>query len=356
MSADIEKNKAFLRNIYRKGEFQGHGFCCLPAGTPIYELPHGDYTLSDRPVEEWIPWIARDYEKQVEMLEQTGHDDVPTARLMTGTHLYAHAFGSPIKVFEDSNPCALPFVTTAEEADGIQEPDIWSTPVLARVFELGRAVQAELGEDAYLGPCDVQSGFDTACLIWDKTHLYCALADPEGRAAVMRLVEKCARVLKESLMALREEFPNLSPCHCPSVWAPPEMPPWLSNDECGAVSTAMFEEFQLPELIELSRHFGGLGMHCCATAEHQFESFKKVPGFYAFNRCPADRGFDPILEHFGGPDAPVHVLAWIAESDIARLIRNAPEGTRFIFANMGCSVEACKQWLARMRELSPRTD
>jgi hypothetical protein len=134
------------------------------------------------------------------------------------------------------------------------------------------------------------------------------------------------------------------------------LPPWLSNDECGAVSNAMFEQYQLPELLDLSEHFGGLGMHCCAAAEHQFESFTKVPNFYAFNRVKADQGYGPILEHFAGPDAPVHVLAWVPEEQIEMLVREAREGTRFIFVLTDADAEQAKAWLARMRELSPRSD
>lgn len=103
------------------------------------------------------------------------------------------------------------------------------------------------------------------------------------------------------------------------------MGPWLSNDECGAFSAGMFEDFCLPELADLSQTFGGLGMHCCAKAEHQFESFKKIPHFYAFNRVATKGvGYAPLLDHFTGIEAPVHVLAWIAERDIEYLIRKAP--------------------------------
>lgn len=80
------------------------------------------------------------------------------------------------------------------------------------------------------------------------------------------------------------------------AWAPPEMGPWLSNDECGAFSTVMFEELCLPEFVDLAETFGGLGMHCCAGAEHQFESFRKIPGFYTFNRVAAQRGYASLAD------------------------------------------------------------
>jgi hypothetical protein len=223
-----------------------------------------------------------------------------------------------------------------------------------RIFEFAHAVQKELGKDVFLSPPDMQSGFDTAALIWEKTDFLCAMSDDTEKEAVKRLVAKCAALFKEFLIEFRKEFPNCSPCHCPSAWAPPEMGPWLSNDECGAFSTAMFEEFCLPELVDLSGTFGGLGMHCCADAEHQFESFRKIPNFYVFNRVAARRGYAPLLDYFAGDSAPIHVLAWISDEDIEYLIRNAPSGTRFIFVFSGSKDEDAKPWLDRMRALSPR--
>ncbi len=170
------------------------------------------------------------------------------------------------------------------------------------------------------------------------------------------MVTKCANLFKTFLIEFRKEFPNSSPGHCPAVWVPPTMGPWLSNDECGAFNNEMFEEFCLPELVDLAKTFGGLGMHCCADAEHQFESFNKIPNFYGFNRVQSKHGYDPILEHFGGPDAPVHVLAWVSDEDTEHLIKTAPEGTRFIFALLGAEPNEAKAWLHKMRALSPRTD
>jgi hypothetical protein len=355
MSGSFAANETFLRNLYEHGPFRGHGFVCAPKCVSIYEWPLYDYTLSDKPVDEWVPWVVENYRRQSRLTEQVGDDNVPCARLHTGTHLYAAAFGCKVHRFSDNNPCALPVVRAPEEADRLAEPAIWSSPTLYRTFELAEKVQRALGPDAYLGPADVQSGFDTASLIWNKEEFLVALLDEEQAPAVRRLVDKCARLLKTYLAEFRKAFPRCSSCHCPNVWSPPEMGPWLSNDECGSLSVELFESYCLPELVDLATTFGGLGMHCCADAEHQFPSFRKIPDFYAFNRVPAKRGFDPILGAFGGPAGPVHALAWIAEADIERLVRAAPEGTRFVFEYSNVTdVGEAKRWIDRMRKLSPR--
>jgi hypothetical protein len=134
--------------------------------------------------------------------------------------------------------------------------------------------------------------------------------------SVKTLSAKCASFFKNFISEFRKEFSNAVQCHCPDVWSPPQMGPWLSNDECGAFNVQMFEEFCLPELIDLSETFGGLGMHCCAEAEHQFDSFKKIPNFYAFNRVAGRLGYSTILDYFNDETSPVHGLAWLEDEDI----------------------------------------
>jgi len=352
----MRSNETFLRNIYEQGPLQGHGFCCQPAyDPPPCELGNGDYTTSALPVDRWVPTAVANYRKQLDMLEAMEHDGVPSAKLTTGTHIYAAAFGCDVHATDEDPPFALPVAHNAAEAERLAEPDIWQSPSLARVFELAERLQAELGRDAYLSPPDVQSGFDTACLVWNKEDLYCAMLMEDERDAVKRLVDKCARLLKTFLGELRREFPQMHPGHCPGTWVPPDMGIWLSNDECGAIGNETFEEFCLPELVDLADTFDGFGMHCCADAEHQFELFKRIPGFYAFNRVAARHGYQPILDHFGGPGNPVHVLAWVDPQETERLIREAPQGTRFIFEATGLELDEAKAWYAKMRELSPRT-
>ena len=118
----IEKNERFVRNIYKKGPFEGHAFICTPPALLICELPDNDYTLSDKPVENWVPWVVKHYDEWMRMAEELGDDSVPVAKLSTGTHIFAAAFGSPVNVYVDNNPCAVPFVTTAKEADRLEEP------------------------------------------------------------------------------------------------------------------------------------------------------------------------------------------------------------------------------------------
>ncbi|MBI4977617.1 MAG: hypothetical protein HZC28_09050 [Spirochaetes bacterium] len=356
MDKRSENNKAFLTNIYRKGPFTRHGFYAKPAEYGIAELPDGDYTLSDKPVTEWVPYFAENYRREIEMLESAGGDIVPQARASTATHIYAAAFGAKVHAYRgmNTNPAAMPFITNGEEADRLEEPDIWKSPTLYRIFEMNRALQRELGHDVPLGPPDLQSGFDIMSQIWDKTDLFCSMVLPDKKEAVHRLNEKCARLLKKVIAELRKEFPTMQVCHCPGAWTPPEMGPWLSNDECGEFGPDLFEEYCMPELVDLSTAFGGLGMHCCAKAEHQFENFMKIPNFYGFNRVASKntRGYKAMLEYFKDASAPVLVFGWLDDETTEWFIANAPEGVRCIFTQLGASSENAKRWLDRMTAVS----
>lgn len=347
-----EQNIAFLTGLYRKGPFTRHGYYAKPAEYGITDIPFGDYTLSDEPVEKWVPYFAENYRREVSMLENVGGDIVPQARASTATHIYAAAFGAPVHTYAgmNTNPAAMPFIRNGEEADALKTPDIWKSPTLYRIFEMNHAVQKELGKDIVLGPPDMQSGFDIMSQIWDKTDLFCSMMLPEAKGAVHRLNAKCSSLLTAFITELRREFPAMQTCHCPGAWSPPDMGPWLSNDECGEFGPDLFEEFCLPELIELSKAFGGLGMHCCAKAEHQFDGFKKIPNFYAFNRVASKntRGYKALLDHFNDDTAPVFVFGWLDDETTDWFIRHSPAGIRCIFTLLGASEEQAKSWLDRM--------
>jgi len=345
---NIERNKQLIAQIFA-GKADRPAILYRPLMVPLREV--GDFTLSGEPVKKWVPWVVENYRRQVESLERHGDDSVPVAKLATGTQIFANAFGCDVHYPPDSNPCAMPLAHDSADAEKVEVPDIWKTPCLYRVFELGHAVLRELGPEAALGPCDLQTGFDIAGLIWDKNDLFCAMAlEPE---AVRCLADKCALLLKTFLGELRREFPTMSPCHYPGHWVPPELGPWVSCDEVGSMSPEMFEEFCLPELNDLSEAFGGVAMHCCADAEHQFPGFNRVENFYAFNRVQSKRGYLPLLDHFTGPDAPVHCLGTLPVETVEALVTGAPAGTRFVLQHMGDKDDAvAAEWLARCREIA----
>ncbi len=240
MHSQEQRNRQFLTDLFA-GPFRGHAIIMDPERG---SAPHpGDYAVSDKPLQDWLPYILDDYTAQVRLLEKLDHDAVPFAHLTTGTGIFAAAFGCPIHIYPDSPAAARPIVFSPEEADALCMPSL-NAPTIARVFEMGELVRRQLGPQVPLGVPDIQSAFDIASLIWNKEDIYVALI--QNPDAVKRLVAKCQTLLKQFFDAFKRAFPECNLCHCPNAWAPPELGVWLSEDEAGSMSVQMFEEFCLP--------------------------------------------------------------------------------------------------------------
>lgn len=278
MASRLERNRKRLTEVFSRGETRHAVLIGHPP--PEGECPP-DYTTSRRPVREWVPHLLRDYERRVAWLDALDHDDVPYVCPATHTGVFAAAFGCPVHTFEGSNPAAGPIVRTPAEADGLRKPRL-DTPPLNRVFELADLLRERLGPDAPISVPDIQSPFDIAAIVWRKEDLYMAMRDaPE---AVQTLEAKCHALLEEFLTEFLKRHPAANLVHCPSVWAPNFLGCSLSEDEAGCMSSAMFARFCLPTLAALSQRFGGLFLHCCADADHQYPAFLSVPNLRSMNR------------------------------------------------------------------------
>lgn len=341
-----QENRRFLTDLFA-GQFPGHAIIMDPEPQP--SPGPGDYAVSELPQSVWLERILHDYEAQLALLERTQHDAVPYVRLITGTELFAAAFGCPVHIYADSPAAARPIVCSAEEADLLTEPSLTATP-LDRVFEMARQVRQRVGPDVAIGVPDIQSAYDIAALIWNKEDFF--IASVQEPAAVRRLVQKCQNLLMQFFKAFIAEFPECNLCHCPNAWAPPDLGVWLSEDEAGSLSVSMFEEFCLPHLNELSDTFGGLFMHCCATADHQYRSFKKIRRLRGLNRVFQAPGPKPAIDLFSGDT--VLMVAWTNEADVYKMLDMARPDTRFLF-NMGAQpISEAQRTYERLRARCPR--
>jgi len=341
MSA-VEQKKCFLSNMFTKAPIERHGFI-VSGGIRRRAWEIGDFATSEKPLNEFLPYVLETYRTSLEYFNLPGNDGIPITDLNYGTHIFAVAFGAkPFFPAGKNAPYAEALVRNAVEADKIKEPELENCRPLMRIIEMSKLVRDELGPDAVMGPPNLQTGFDVACILWDKTDLYCSMY--EAPDAVRCLAGKCARLVVKFLKELQRECPNS--CMNGYVWSP--LGPLVSNDECGNMSAEMFESFCLPELVALSKEFGSLAMHCCANAQHQFESFKKIPNFYAFNRVPTNVGWekDNALDVLGGPKGPVMIPGVGEVKELEIMLQKALPGTRFVFLKQGAtSLDEAKQWL-----------
>lgn len=344
----IQRNKRFLSDLFA-GPFRGHALIMnhetIPPPTDL-----GDFTLSEQPVHKWLDWAVGNYRASVERHLALDDDAVPFVNLHTNTGVFAAAFGCKVHVFENSPAAAMHCVTTAAEAGRLPIPDFQKAPTLARCFELAELVRRELGPTVPISTPDIQSPFDIAALIWKKEPLFMAMLDDPD--AVKRLVQKCHILLRDFLIAFKKEFSGCNLVHCPNAWAPADLGCSLSEDEAGSLSVEMFEEFCLPGLIDLSNTFGGLFMHCCATADHQYASFKKIPNLRGLNRVFQEPGPRPAIEAFSG--RTVLMMAWIPEQQVCDLLAMARPDTRFLFNMSAQPLDDARATYERLRARCPR--
>jgi hypothetical protein len=342
----IETNRRFLADLFA-GNVVGRALI-YDGPRPSHLKPGGDYAvLTDRPVDDWLAFYEEDYAWKRAQSRAFADDAVPYVNLCGTTGFFAAAFGCAFHSYaHGGNPVARPLVTTAEEADALSRPTLEDGPI-PRYFELAEKLAKRLGPDVPISVPDVQSPFGIAAIIWNKEDLLIALLEtPE---AVLRLVDKTHRLLADFLEALKRRLPNVNFVHCPYTWAPPELGCWLSEDEIGIISAEMFETFALGSLAALSEQFGGLMMHCCAAAQHQYDQWRKIPNLRAINPAIFEEGPAGLIRMM--PDK-VYMYGYQSEERMLAAIEAAGDRTSLLF-NIAGKEEVARPIFDRLREHCP---
>ncbi len=281
-------------------------------------------------VSERIEWGWRNYQCMCRKAAVIDDDRVPFLYPSTGTEIFAEAFGCPVYRPGDNNPFALPLVHNACQADALQVPDLSVRP-LSVLFEIGDELYRRGGPEAVMKPVDIQSPMDIVALIWDKSDLFMAMLDAPD--AVKALAEKVRRLLTTFFDEWFRRYGIVFVAHYPSYVMHGGLT--LSVDEVGAVSSDMFQEFFRDELVELSRHFGGLGIHCCADARHQWENFRALPGLKVMNHNhpsvrPVNEYLPDAYRFYGGDLVQMHI-GWTPAGPPATWPAQYPAEARVVF-------------------------
>jgi len=250
-------------------------------------------------------------------------DTIPFLDVHTGTEIFAEAFGCGVYRHEGAMPSARPLITQARQVAGLKAPKVFDSP-LARLFEIGDELRRRAGREAVVKIPDIQSPMGIAALIWDKTRFYVAVHDDPQ--AVEDLAAMCRQLLTAFCDAWLERYGRDFISHYPVYYMPGGLT--LSEDEIGAVSPEMFRRFFLPHLAALSRRFGGLGMHCCAAARHQWANLKMIPNLRALNLTRGAQEVAEAYAYFAGHCVQIHD-GMPAETPPEWYSRNAP-GARVV--------------------------
>jgi len=298
---------------------------------------------------------GRWYEYQVmcRKAELVDDDHVPYLNNLTGTEIFAEAFGCTVHRPEDNMPFALPLVHSAAEADALKTPEL-SRSSLAWLFDVADELYRRSGSEALMRLVDVQSPMDIVALIWSKEDLFCAMLEtPE---AVKALAGKVRALLTAFFDEWFGRYGTTFVAHFPEYVMHGGLT--LSVDEVGAVNAEMFRDFFRDELVELGAHFGGLGIHCCADARHQWPNFRELPGLKVMNHvAPPTRDareylLDSIRCYGNGI---VHMpIGWTPDGPPDTWPAQFPEGARVVFDVPAKDATEAASIAGRLQELRGR--
>lgn len=294
-----------------------------------------------------VAWAWRKYERQVARSAWLVDDTLPYLDMRTGTEIFAEAFGCPVHFPDDNMPFALPLVHSAAEADALKVPDV-STSSVAYLFDMADELVRRAGPGTLVKLVDIQSPMDIAALIWEKSTFYPALIEtPEP---VLALAEKVKTFLKAFLDAWFARYGRAFIAHYPDYYMP-----WgitLSEDEVGAVSSRIYRRLFLPELAELSERYGGIGVHCCAHARHQWQGFLDIPGLRLINFVQPE---DVLREAYRFFAAVPQMHSWCGDGDPWDWPAAYPDGARVILQPIATTRDEALGLSDKLQEALGRT-
>jgi uroporphyrinogen-III decarboxylase len=249
-------------------------------------------------INERVEWAYKDYNLRLSQAEWLPDDKIPVLSPYTGTEIFAEAFGCKVHYPDNNMPFALAKYKDIKEASALKIPNLHDTP-LDNLFEMARRLLQKAGDGATLHLPDIQSPLDIAALILNKEEFYVAML--EEPKAIHELTAKTKELLTAFLDEWFAEFGTSYIAHFPSYYM--EGGVTLSEDEVGAFGSGMFEEFVLGTLNEFSDRYDGIGIHCCANSEHQWQNFAKVKNLRLINLVNNARFIRRSIKYFGGATA-----------------------------------------------------
>jgi len=339
-----ERKRRWTAFLNREPDAPRHLFI-IRVPDPEADVPDFGYRIHwPGHAQERIEWAWKHYQAMFARLDWLHDDAIPHLNMITGTEIFAEAFGCEIERPEDNMPFAKPIVFNVEQAEAIDTPRLRES-TLMRQFEVADTLRDRAGDDALLRMVDVQSPMDIAALIWEKAEMLMAMIDAPD--AVARLAAKVRALLVAFLDEWFDRYDTDFIAHYPDYYMPRGIT--LSEDEVGAVNTEMFESLFLPELNELSQRYGGLGMHCCADSMHQWAAFKKIKNLRLLNLVRPDEQYPEAFATFAGHVPQFH--NWRGEGAPWTWPDQLPEGVRAVFEINAESKNDAIEIATKMREV-----
>lgn len=288
MNAEIERRKRNWLDFYDRNSNVNRLLVVEYTQDVISQPP-----LSWDKLPEREEWAYRRYMLQMENLDVIHDNAIPHLPVSTGTEIFAEAFGCPVKRSAGAMPFALPLIHDVSEFAKIKLPRLEDTK-LTELFDLADRLKERAGKDALLRLPDMQTPMDVAALIWSKADFYMAMFDEENA------VTDLAAMVKELMFAFLDEwfrrYGTDYIAHYPDFYMQGGIT--VSEDEIGVVNSDMFNRFFRGELCEFSERYGGIGIHCCADSNHQWQNLLSIPDLKVLNFVRDEENTRKAIEFF----------------------------------------------------------
>jgi len=236
---------------------------------------------------------------------EVGDDFVPHIQAQQGGTVFASAFGGEVRVFDHTLPWAHPVILPEDPPEKVYElpvPAITDGQLGTILKWEDYFVEQAAGRYA-LALTDLQGPLDSSYLVWEPAAFMVAMyTNPREVHHLMRLMtDLIIRFVREQ----RSRVPEFMPCHYPPVWLPDGRGISVSDDCLAVLSPALYEQFALPYVNELSEEFGGVFIHSCGNFVHQLDNLEKVHNLRGLNFGASETPFEAVWERFGGRTAIV---------------------------------------------------
>ena len=236
---------------------------------------------------------------------EVGDDFVPHLQANQGVTVFASAFGCEVQHFDHTLPWAHPVIRPEDPPEKVYELPVPAVTdgQLGTILEWGDYFVERTAGRYALGLTDLQGPLDSSYLVWEPAAFMVAMrTDPKEVHHLMRaMTDLIIRFVREQ----RSRVPEFMPCHYPPVWLPDGRGISMSDDCLAVLSPALYEQFALPYVNELSDEFGGVFIHSCGNFAHQLGNLEKVHNLRGLNFEASEMAFEHVWERFGGRTAIV---------------------------------------------------
>lgn len=208
---------------------------------------------------------------------RNGDDYVPCLTLQCNPNDMVSAFGRGAQTVDAHwTGAVLPDIT---DTDRLVKPAA-DAGMVGRALALTRAARGLT--DLPLRSLDLQSPLTIATQLLGVEGLLMAMHDDAAR--VHRLLDLLTDFTIDVVAAQRRAAgENFVPVFWPWIWAPPEVGVAVSDDFMLVLSPAQYDEFSVPCLQRLARHFGGLFLHSCTIYARNLPSLRQIPNLRGVN-------------------------------------------------------------------------